>query len=267
MNEPIQTIVSIFYHVDAIKTSINTILRQEKLSKDIYVIENPSQHTEKEIKPFVLDLIERGHIKKYFLTDRNITHHATKIVLLDNHIDFLNTKYIMITNGNISTTDDTWLDKEISILEKFNNVFMTAVPISLDNMPPDKDGYILPMHGTTEHYDYGFTGKHMMLFRSEEFKTMMDVILESGHYTDADIHGYMKTRAKTCAVIFEPRFHRHTWDLYKNEDDPYIKVKENYTLDEFWRHDEYCSYTVYEFGKEPIRIEKEDRKNFVLEEL
>jgi len=269
MSRPIQIIVSIFYHVDAIKAVFDTILKQDRLANDIFVIENPSSYTESDIKPFIMDLMDKGHIKKYFLTDRNITHHATKMVLLDKHVNFLKTDYIMITNGNISTQDTTWLDQEIGLLEKFPKLFMTAVPLNMDNMPSGKDGYVLPMHGTnsTKEYDYGFTGKHMMLFRSHEFKTMMDVILKKGDYIDADIHNYMKTHGKTCGVLFNPKFHRHTWDLYKEKNDPYIAVKESYTLDEFWGHNEYCGYTVFRPGTSPFRIERTDNKKFILENV
>jgi len=259
----IQTILSICYHVEAIKASLETLLKQPQLVGEINVIENPSVNTE-EIKPYILDLMKKGFIKKYILTDRNVTHHATKMVLTDNLIDIVKTEYILITNGNISCKDSSWLDKEINLLEKYPKLFMCAVPISLENMPEGQENCLLPMHGTTEDYDYGFTGKHMLFFRSKEFKDVMDETLEDGHFRDADIHKYLVKHGKTCAVLFEPQFHRHTWDLYKDPNNEYVQKKEKYTLEELWAHDEYCGYTVYQTHDKFYKIIKYDKKNFIL---
>ena len=260
--EKIQTILSICYHVDAIKSCMDTLLHHPL---DIFVVENYSEYTDNTIKPYILNLLKEKKIKGYFLFDRNITHNATKKVLIDNHINILETEYILVTNGNLSCKENYWLNNQIKILKEDQKVFTCAVPISLNNIPKncDQENFQLPITAKLKNYNVGFTGKHMLLFRSKEFNNMLKNIFPNKPYIDASFHHYAMRINKKWAVLLEPEFYRHTWDLFKKENDPYLERKrKHFTM--FWKHNEYCSYTKYTIDNEK-RIEVEDKRGFILE--
>lgn len=268
--EKIQTILSICYDVIAIKAVVDTLLRQPQLEKDIVVIENPSEHTEETIKPFILDLMKKGHVTHYFLTDRNITHNATKRVLMDEKIHVTKTPKILVTNGNLSCKEDTWLPQQINIINKHPKIFTCAVPISMENCPKGNERAILPMHSTSHaDYDIGFGGKHMLLLRSNEFDEFVRRDLPKKPYIDATMHHYSRIKGKTWAMLKNPKFYRHTWDLMTRDPgepkDPYIERKGKFLLKGFWRHEQYCSYTMYLPDGSSVRTEIEDTKTQVFE--
>jgi len=243
----IQTILSICYHVEAIKAVVDTLLRQPQLTQDIVVIENPSEYTESDIKPFIMDLMDKGHVTQYFLTDRNITHNATKRIILDGKININKTKKILITNGNLSCKYDSWFPKQLHVLNTYSNVMVCGVPISMENCPKGNERAILPMHSTKpKDYDIGFGGKHMLLMRSSEFNDFTKTTLPSKPYIDATLHHYTRKKGKLWTIIKDPKFYRHTWDLMTAVPrDPYIDRKGKHLLKGFWRHEQYCSYTMY----------------------
>jgi len=263
----IQSVISICYHIEAIQSTLDTLFRQPELAENINIIENPSPTTEIGIKPLMLKLLKEKRIKRYFLTDRNITHNATKKILLDNHINITETPHILITNGNTSckVNDDTWLNKQLKLIED-PHTYTVAVPISLENMPEGQERCLLPMHHIHQDFDIGFTGKHYLLFKSDVFKRAMDHVANTNApFIDSTLHNHCRMDGKRWLVIKEPHFYRHTWDLFKlRPHDPYMQVKSKH-FNMLWRHEEYCGYTIYNQDGTTEKIEVDDKKGYIFE--
>ncbi len=102
MNTKIPCIVLIFYNFEIIKKSLE-FLAEYSDRLDLYIIENPSIHTETKIKPYILNLVNKNIVSKYVLFSNNISNNAIEIFFKHEMVKQLEQyKYILFTDGDVT---------------------------------------------------------------------------------------------------------------------------------------------------------------------
>lgn len=246
----IPCVVLIYYNVEIIKKSLEFLLRRKDML-DIIVVENRSDYTETEIKPFVLDLINKHEVSKYFLFDKNISNNAFEMVFDSGQIDLSTSKYVMLTDGDLVASSQDWLSEELSIIENNPHVFCCAISLNMDNLPlrnyPDAINWIPPDIKIEESYIEARTGAHLLLFRTEEFKDYLKWRNENNlSFRDYTLHRfcYDIISKKWARTLINQAVHL-TWDIYNEPNHTYTKIKTSKSFHEIWDHALYSDYEVY----------------------
>jgi predicted SAM-dependent methyltransferase len=249
----------VYFNQDLVKKHVD-FLTTVRDKADIIVLENPSHNTPN-ISKHCINLVQQDKLSKYLLFDQNIGMNTfetlfNKVVNIDDY------SYIIITDGDLTIETSGWLEEQINILDKYPDTYACGVKMSLENLPsttlhPDADKWYPKSSKITEDYENGETGLNFLMYKSDILKQFLDFIKENQlTLMDTTMHVFCnmylkkqwrRTRHSEC--------YHHTWDLYKDLDDDYTKLKISKTRDEMWFHGNFCKYSLYEFnslGKHPI---------------
>lgn len=251
----IPTFILTYFDSDTIQKCINGVIDNDLLN--IHIIENPSPHTEIN-KKYFLNLLKEKKIAKYFLMKRNISNNAFSLILHKYMETIKVSKYVLITDGDLVNLQKNWLQEEIRILENNPDVFVCGMKMEMQNLPittfPDANTWIPPFIKVNEDYIEQISGVHFLLFRSTDFIECFKYLCENNKpFLDSEIHHYCyKIQCKKWAITKHSSTYHLTWDLYANLKHPYVVNKLSKTLEETWRHNNYCSYICYENKKDTI---------------
>lgn len=249
----IPCVVIIYYDYDTIKKCINFLLKDnDKL--DIIVLENHSINTENQIKPYILDLLNKGAICKYALFEENISNNAIEKFFRSGILDLSKNSFLILTDGDVVVDNGDWLSEELHILNNNPDVFVCAVTLKTDNLPiksfPQSIKWYRPAGKTYGDYEEVPTGAQLLFIRSEGFDGFLQYIKQNNiKIRDMTIRDYCyRVLGKKWVRTKNNKAIHLTWDLYQDLDNPYTKLKLSKTLSEHWNHNLYCPF--YLFTKE-----------------
>lgn len=245
--------VIIFDQFEIIKKSLD-FLAQYADRLDLVIIENPSTHTP-EIKKLVDGYGHQGLVKRYYLFDQNITGMAYDIVITKELPLISKSRYVMITDGDLTCDDQNWLDEEIAILAQHTDVFACGVSLDMSNLPlknfPEAKSWIPP--DAQEFDDYyepvTGTGGHLLLMHGKGMAGFMRWKDENNvHFLDSNMHRYCReVLNKKWARTKRAQAYHLTWDLYQDKNHAYTKFKTSKSFDDMWRHKQATSFKLIEY--------------------
>jgi hypothetical protein len=243
-------VVLVFWNVEIVKKSLNFLAEQAD-ELDIFVVENRSEATNSEIKPFVLDLLARDKIAGYFLFERNITVNALEVVFDSGLLDLGAYDYLLLTEGDLIVPDEGWLAEERRILDNNPEVFVCGIGLSEVNLPrhlsPDAHKWLSPPMRETEDYYEVEMGIYLLLFRMTDFQSFLryrrktnkrfrEVVLRS--YCREEL-GRVWARPKQFTAV------HLTWDIYHDPAHPYSKLRLSTPAKELWWHYRYSPFRFF----------------------
>lgn len=247
-NNKILCYVLIFDQVDIIKRSLDSLINlSDKL--DIVVIENPSKNTPK-IKKIIKNYSSQGLIKRYYLFEKNITSRAYDIILEHEQEEIKNYKYVVITDGDVTSTDE-WIKEEKRALVFNPSLFCIGITFDMSNLPlntfPDAAGWIPPdISKGGIAYREALTGMHFVMFRSSGLLNFLKYKIKKDiNFIDGNIKEYVyETLHKKWGRTKKSRGIHLTWDLYQDLNHPYTKLKTSKSFKDTWYHKRSSKFTV-----------------------
>jgi hypothetical protein len=262
MREKIPCVVMVFYNFEIIKRTIDFLSLDDRLS--LYVIENKSMYTELEIKPYMLQNLAEGKITKYVLFDKNISNNAYEVFFDSNLIEDIG-EFLIISDGDIIVPPNQfkkdWLEEEISIIEKNDDIDCCGINLSDVNLPKDNPFFNsnsnpiyncinwVPDKFGKVHTDYveADTGVHLLLFKRSLFDEFLNARRKmKWRFLDETLRNFVKEEKKLKWVITRRNYSIHlSWDVYNDEGHPYTKMKMTPDFYKFWKHFDYSFFTVY----------------------
>ncbi|HEX5797576.1 MAG TPA: hypothetical protein VFX86_04255 [Candidatus Saccharimonadales bacterium] len=248
-NKPICYIL-VYKEYEIIKESLDFFVTLSKYF-DIVVIENPSNNTP-QIKKLITAFGKSLKIRRYYLFEENITNNAYQMVLEKEIKKIEKCPYVVVSDGDLTIEDgDSWLKEALGILN-YKEVFCCSAGILMDNLPletfPEAVNWI-PKLISTGPFDEGKTGCHLIMFRGKELVNYLKWIKKNKKFfVDGDIYDYCyKVLGKKWARTRENKIYHLTWDLYKDLDYEYTKLKTSKTMVEMWKHHNFSNFTLKEF--------------------
>ena len=262
-NKEILIISIVFFDYEIVKNHIDFIVTIKDRA-DIVIIENKSDASPL-IKEMCLDYLKSKDILQYYLFDENIWGYAILTFLHKTEFDLTKYKYILLTDGDLICKDPNWLDEQLNVINKYEDVFCCAADLLADNLPvktfPEAVGWIPYSIETNEEFIDCVTGVHLVLFRSQQFIDMINYLNDNNiRWADITMHSY-------CANIIKKRWaktkyskaYHLTWDAYADLNHPYTITKK-----EIYYHQElvnkWCGYKLYTLDIENNIVEKEVAK-------
>ncbi len=243
--------VLVFDQIDIIKKSLD-FLSQQADELDIVVIENPSKNTP-QIKQFVDELGAKHLIKRYYLFDKNITGFAFSIVF-NNELKLIKkSRFVLLTDGDLTVENKRWLNEEISILKSHKDVLACGVSLNMSNLPvnafPEAKNWIPDDINQQSDYIEALTGAHLLLFRGRQLSTFMSWWNGTDKaFVDGIFHNYCYDIAhKKWARTKTATAYHLTWDLYSDKNHPYTKLKTQKSFQETWHHKTASDFKLTEY--------------------
>lgn len=243
--------VLVFDQFEIIKESLDFLTAHSK-QLDIVVIENPSKTTPR-IKQYIAQLGRKGLIRRYYLFDKNITSNAFDVVLALERQNIQNAQYVLITDGDVVCPNMKWLREERRILKSHRDVFVCGTTLSLSNLPtetfPEATGWIPQDIAKRRNYIEALTGGHLLLFRSNELLNFINWKDEHGkHFVDGVLHEYCyDVLRKKWARTKKTNAIHLTWDLYRDLNHPYTKLKTSKSFRNTWYHSKTATFTLTKY--------------------
>ena len=265
--QKIPCVVLVYYNFDIIKETIDFLAADDRLI--LYVVENKSDATNLLINPYLLKKQAEGLIKKYILFDKNISNNALEL-FFDAGLIEEKSEFIIITDGDIVVPPTpgipNWLDEELAIINKFEDIECCGINLSPKNLPkdnpyfnqnsnsiyncenwePDKFGII--------HNDYveADTGVHLLLFKRNLFDEFISARKLNGwRFLDENLRNFVKLNKNFRWVVTKKNYGLHlTWDVYNDPNHSYTELKMTADFYKFWKHFDYCFFSIYEKGRE-----------------
>lgn len=240
----------VYDQYDIVRKSLDFIVRSAD-QLDVVVIENISRNTPK-IQKYVHKLAEQGKIKRYYLFEENIANNAYSVVLKNERDILRKSKYVILTDGDVASNSDEWLNEELSILRN-HSVFACGAMLSLHNLPlntfPDAIHWIPQPTSRLGEYDLGPTGVHLLMVRSYCLLLFLKWMhLTKSSFIDDRLYYF-------CTNILHMKWARTrrehvthlTWDLYSDAKNTYTKMKTETPFDQIWRSRKSSNYTIERF--------------------
>jgi hypothetical protein len=211
---------------------------------ELVVVENPSERTEGEIRPYVEGLLAAGAVDRYLLMDENITNNAFEVALEHERTRWEGGERVLLTDGDL-VGDAGWLDEELAIVAR-PEVFACGIRLSMENLPleafPEATGWVPPARAEHEDWIEGLTGLHLVMlgadglaaysrFRAANRLRFLDSTMHHFCYRVLDRH-WARTKLSEARHL--------TWDLYADPEHPYTRFKTGKSLREHWQHQRYC---------------------------
>lgn len=264
--EKIPCVVLVYYNVDIIKESLDFLL---KLGNELefFVIENKSINTEKEIKPYLMNLLKTKQISMYVEFLDNISNNAVEEFFEMNIIDLHKSENIIITDGDIKGNSLDWLSEEKSILNKHSKVFACGVDFISDNLPlrqfEDAINWIVKPINIYNDYLECPTGMHLLFMKTDELRKFLRYMKNNKlKFKDSIILNYCyNVLGKKWAKTRNNKFIHLTWNVYSNLNNPYTKYKMSKSHDEFWYHNKYCDFIVHTLNDDKLYKHKSSYKS------
>lgn len=248
--EKIPCVVLVYYNVDIIKESLDFLLKLGD-QLEFFVIENRSVNTEKEIKPYLMNLLNTQQISMYVEFMANISNNAVEEFFQSNLIDLYKYKNIVITDGDIKGNSLGWLDEERNILNRHSEILVCGVDLISDNLPlrqfKDAVNWIPKPINICHDYIECPTGAHLLLMKTEDLRKFLKYMNDKKlKFRDSVMLDYCyNVLGKRWAKTKVNKFIHLTWNIYSRLNNPYTKYKLSKSHDEFWSHDKYCDFVVH----------------------
>jgi hypothetical protein len=243
--------VLVFDQTEIIRQSLDFLTKYtDKL--DIIVIENPSKSTP-DIKRYVQKLGAQHLVRRYYLFDDNITGAAYELVLRKEQEFVGNQKFVILTDGDVTSTDTNWLSEETRIIRKHNDIFSCGVSLDKINLPieafPEATQWIPDDISVQRDFYEAYTGAHLLMFRGKELSDFLDWQKENQkNFVDGVMHAYSREQlGKKWARTKNAKAYHLTWDLYSDPNHPYTLLKTNKSFKDTWYHNKTSSYTLEAF--------------------
>ena len=263
--QKIPCVVLVYYNFDIIKETIDFLAADDRLI--LYVVENKSDATNLLINPYLLKKQAEGLIKKYILFDKNISNNALEL-FFDAGLIEEKSEFIIITDGDIVVPPTpgipNWLDEELAIINKFEDIECCGINLSPKNLPKDNpyfnqnsnsiyncENWEPDKFGNIENdYVEADTGVHLLLFKRNLFDEFITARKENGwRFLDENLRNFVKLNKKLRWVITKKNYGLHlTWVIYNDSEHPYTKLKMTPDFYKFWRHFDYCFFSIYNDG-------------------
>ena len=263
--QKIPCVVLVYYNFDIIKETIDFLAADERLI--LYVLENRSEYTNSLIKPYLLKKQADGFIKKYVLFDKNISNNAYELFFDANLIEE-KSEFILVTDGDMVVPSVqgiiNWLDEELVIINEFDDIECCGINLNPKNLPKDNPFFnenINPIYNCKnwEPDKYGIvrndyveadTGVHLLLFKRTVFEEFLVKRKKMGlRFLDESMRHFIKFEKNLKWVVTKFNYCTHlTWDIYNDSEHPYTKLKMTPDFYKFWKHFDYCFFSVYEIG-------------------
>lgn len=240
--------VLVFDQVEIIKKSLDFLTKYAN-RLEIVVVENPSTNTP-EIKQYVEELGKKKLIKRYYLFKENITSNAV-ITVFNKELELIKARpYVIITDGDLVSSDKYWLDEELHIMKHHPDIFACGISLDMSNLPiaafPEAANWIPPDKSEAADYYEAPTGGHLLMMRGEEFyeysrwKDINDV-----QHIDSEMLKYCyNTLNKKWARTKRSKAYHLTWDLYADKNHPYTKFRSKNSFKGTWYHKKTASYSL-----------------------
>ncbi len=247
----IPCLVLIFFDYNTTKKSLDFITKfNDRL--DIHIVENYSEYTNEYIKPYVLELLKKNKIKSYYLFEENIGFNAIEKVV-ETKAQYINDfDYFIITDGDLISENDDWINEQINILEKNPEVILSGLKLDLINLPseelyPDSKNWVPPAKEIEgKNYLDGQTGWVFTFIKTEFFFFILNLIKKEGsHISDYKVYQVIQMFGKKWVRTKNSKAYHLTWDIYSDLNHPYTKWKNSHTYQQIWCHNKDCNYTLY----------------------
>lgn len=188
--------VTVFFDFENTKKALDYITRyNDKL--DIIVLENKSENTETQIKPYISNLLDENKIEKYFLFEKNIAANALKLAFIHDIDYIMKHDKLMFHDGDLLFDNDNWLEEEVSILEENPEVFAVGAQLDMSNLPspkvcPGSENWIPKgIEHEDKNYIEGLTGNWFMLFKMiDVVPVLLDIVKNDYPFIDGTLHQY-----------------------------------------------------------------------------
>lgn len=244
--------VLVFEQIDIIKRTLD-FLTTFSDQLDIVVLENPSDNSH-EIGSYLAQLGASKLIRRHYLFDENTTGGAFSVALNEEQKIIRKSKFVIITDGDITTLNRNWLDEELSILKKHKDVFACGITLDTANLPlktfPESTGWI--PDDEAEHTDYYqvYTGAHLLAMRGKELVDFLRWKNEKKlPFVDGTMHRYCTdTLHRHWARTKHAVGYHLTWDLYHDINHPYTQFKLSKSFDDTWYHEQTSGFTVTDYA-------------------
>jgi hypothetical protein len=227
--ERILCYVVVFDQVEIIRRSLEFLAgRADQL--EIVVIENPSQNTPA-IGQIVGDLARTGKVARHYLFEENITGSAMSVVLEWERQAVESRPLVLITDGDVTSSDPDWLEEQVHILNNNREVFACGVTLDQSNLPletfPSSRGWILEDRATHEDYHESLGGIQLVLMRGAELAAFVEWLRVHGFpFIDNLLRRYCyEAVGMRLARTKRTQAYHLTWDLYHDIDHPYTQYK------------------------------------------
>lgn len=242
--------VLVYREVDIIKKSLDFFC---SLSNDleIIVIENPSENTPI-ISQYINYLGNQGKIASYYLFEKNISNNAYDVILTHHLEQIKNHQHIIVSDGDVTVKNGKqWLHEAERIM-KNEQVFCCGAELETVNLPvesfPEATNWVPPLI-SKGRVNEGLTGCHLLMLRGNELGLFMEWKKENdNHFVDGELHKFCYQTLKKKWVRTKRNLAYHlTWDLYKDLNNSYTKLKTTKSFKDTWYHKNISDFTVVEY--------------------
>lgn len=243
--------VMIYEQLDIITKCLDS-LTQSNNELEIIVIENPSTNS-KEISKYVHSLGKRGLIARYYQLDSNIAGNAFSMVLLSELEQIKKSRHVIISDGDLVPSSESWLNEELAVLKRNREVFSCGVTLSKSNLPiatfPESTHWIPDDIAETPNYIEALTGAHLLAFRSKELVQFLSWInKEQLNFVDGNLHKFAyDVLHKKWSRTREASAYHLTWDLYSDLKHDYTVFKTSRSFNDIWHNNQTAAFTKTDF--------------------
>lgn len=191
--EKIVCIFLAFRNFDVIQMSLESIIVEASrlptnISLDIVVIENYSENTEHQVKPYLIDQVKNRRILKYISLDENITNNAIEVA--SENVDLACYDYVVVTDGDIFVPQGTVVE-QLNILKKCGETFACGLTVDYQawNTNETKQGKGQYLHNLRQDWlnlrdDLIYVpipgGFWFVMFKTEDWQTILRVFSLNG---------------------------------------------------------------------------------------
>lgn len=268
MKSKIPCVVLVYYNKEIIRETIDFLIQCDLFK--IYVIENFSEFTKDEIRPFLLGKLKQGVIFKYVLMHKNVSNNAYEQFFDSALFEDWNSEYLLITDGDIivKSPNDKWFREQLEILKAQPEVGCCGINLSSENLPvmvPYFNENSDPMYNcinwlpdhygvSHSHYVEADTGMHLWLTPVSSFKKFLQWRkTNSCRFIDQNLRNFYKENLRRRWVVTKKNYGVHLiWTIYQDITHPYTQLKINRSFNSIWMHYEYSNYTVYTKSKRRV---------------
>lgn len=244
--------ILIFEQVDIIKKCLNFLTKYSSRI-NIIVLENFSENTNDIIKPYVLDLLDKDLVWKYYLFDKNIKNNAWHIAINEAIKTYLDPKvfpYVYISDGDFTVESPDWIDEQLNVLEKCPEVFACGLSLDKSNLPlksmPEAIHWVYKTNTDAGLYYTGRTGNCFMLTKTQYLIDAMNYINSKGlRYLDTHMWKVCELKKMKWARTKKALCYHMTWDLYNDLNHPYTVMKVT-NGNKLWLQHESADYQLFE---------------------
>jgi hypothetical protein len=227
--ERIPCYVVVFDQVEIIRKSLN-FLAEHSDDLELVVIENPSENTP-EIGEIVGDLARAGKVARHYLFEENILGSVFSVVLEWERDTVRSRPLVLITEGDVTSSDPDWLEEQIHIVVNNPEVFACGVTLDPVNLPldafPNAHEWFLPDRATHDDYHESLGGLQLVLMRGHRLADFVEWLRQNNlPFIDNLLRRYCyETVGMRLARTQRAKALHLTWDLYNDLTHPYTQNK------------------------------------------